>query len=431
MEREKTCFSVDPEESIREGTLVSLVYKQIYDDVQQGIDIFTATDKKGNGGMNRESENSINTRKIQEMKNRLCKQKYAPEAIFVSVITNDVKKIIKINDSAFENVTDFTLKLNKFLKDMICVSAKLKVKLGGMSKKLFATFVLDSFNLFGNIETLMNSFKPVRLSALQRSGLTGEGVFRSIFLFQDFRDSMRAFLTFNIFTVSIYCNNRYIGEFLDSVYRRTISRILGRGKYGGIQDVIEPASNGSSMMDGCGKIVPLLSGMYLLFDIFNFDEMALQNVFYIILLLVNDKRNANLVEFLGLNDIFICTARLVCEGCVPSHVLMMACKDKLNMKYKVDSVGVSMDYVYSCLYKPYLAVVMPECFAHLKVQRRSVVPLGKPIEMAPNKIKVELTKNGSGSSIGEPAYSPLSRRLSGGLRRGDLGFKSKQKLTFD
>ncbi|AFN83648.1 hypothetical protein EROM_090310 [Encephalitozoon romaleae SJ-2008] len=355
----------------------------------------------------------------------------------ILVKTDELERKIRINYNVFKNSLHFFLKFRDFLKELAALSEKLVVQIDDVDKTLFLNFLLDSFNLFGEVEGLIDVFRPTRLTPVQRSGLTSEEMLRTLFLLQNIDDGMRVFLSFNVFAISIYHGDRYVGSLLDNIYKKIIVKLLFK-KRSSYEDP-SPEAHGKHgverlefAMKRCMMVKPLLNGLYLLFDIFNVDDVSLRDIFRILLTLVTKERGMKLVNFLGLNDLFICAVKSICEDLVPSHLLMIACRDKLNMKYKAASMGLSIDYVYNWIYKPHLTIMMPQWFSRSRSEGRNLLVMGRPIEAISDKVTVEFTKEDKESSSARgPAYSPLSRRLSTGLRdRSPNRFRSKQKLDF-
>lgn len=355
----------------------------------------------------------------------------------ILVKTNELQRKIRINYNVFKNSLQFFQRFGDFLKELAALSEKLVVQIDGLDKTLFLNFLLDSFNLFGDVEGLIDVFRPTRLTPVQRSGLTSEEMLRTLFLLQNIDDGMRMFLSFNVFAISIYHGDRYVGCLLDNVYKKIIIKLLfkKRNPYKDLSLEVHEKHGPERLefaIKRCMMTRPLLNGLYLLFDIFNVDDASLRDIFHILLTLVTKETGMRLVNFLGLNDLFICAVKSICGDLVPSHLLMIACRDKLNMKYKATSMGLSIDYVYNWIYKPHLTIMMPQWFSRSRSEGRNLLVMGRPIEAISDKVTVEFTKEDKDSnSVRGPAYSPLSRRLSTGLRdRSPNRFRSKQKLDF-
>lgn len=359
------------------------------------------------------------------------------ESGVVSAKVNGHERRVGVNYNVFESPSEFLLRFGDFLKELAALSEKLVVQIGDVDKSLFLNFLLDSFNLAGDVEGLIDAFRPVRLTPVQRSGLTCEEMLRTLFLFQNLDDGMRLFLSFNVFSISIYHGDKYIESLLENMYRRVASSMLLPSESPRKPLCSEEYSNSASdradpSAERWMMAKSLLNGLYLLFDIFNVDDLSLKNILNVLLVLLHKKRGWRLVKFLGLNDVFICAVRSICGDLVPSHLLMMACRNKLNMSYRAASIGVSMDYVYNWVYRPRLAIMMPGWFRCSRGHERNVLVLGRPIETVLDRVTIEVTKDDKESSSARgPAYSPLSRRLSKGLRdKGQDRFRSKQRLDF-
>lgn len=426
-------LEIDLEEDIREGMEIGHIYRQTCSCVERWVSAMNM-DRPKRGMAEGYGKENDEAGIGDEISTRQSDSDGCGVEENVSVWINGSEKVIRVN-TVFEGTVEFASRLSRFLRDLSDVSHKLRVELGNIDKELFLGFVLDSFNLFGDVRTLVNSFRPVGPSTIQKSGLVCEEIFRVIFLLQYPRGGMKTFLAFNVFAISICHDNKYIGELLNSLSVGTISKMVNsmdgdhRGHPG-----IHFLDGGDTHADGSSTMTFVFNGLYLLFDIFDLDDQSLRDILYILLVFLTRRRNREVTRFLGLSGIFICTTVFVCRDRISSHVLMATCRDKLNMGYKVDTLGISMDYIYNWIYKPRLASELPRYFSSTGIRRPDTMTSEKLMRMMSGKIVVRPARDeGRGSrSIRGPAYSPLSRRLSGGLKGKDIyEFKSKQKLVFD
>ncbi|ADM12161.2 uncharacterized protein Eint_090310 [Encephalitozoon intestinalis ATCC 50506] len=432
MEDGIACLEVNFDDEIDVGMPVNYIYTSARKYVQKCISSYEDHEEKAREKYTMEDENNYKRRAGHDTMARMNIERI----LFVK--TNGWERKIRINYNIFKSSLHFVMGFSDFLKELAILSEGLMVQIDGVDKSLFLGFLLDSFNLFGDVEEMIDGFRPVRLTPVQRSGLTSQEMLRTLFLLQNPDDRMRLFLSFNVFAISIYHGDRYIGYLLDGLYRKIVAKILFEKKdfdgcllEGGYRDSLH--SGVRLDMKRYMGAKSLLNALYLLFDIFNVDDISLRNILHIVLMFMSKEKGTGLVNFLGLNDLFICAVRSICGDSVPSHLLMMACRDKLNMKYKVGAMKLSIDYVYNWIYKPHLTIMMPRWFLHSRDGRRGVPVLGRPIETVSNKITMELTSDDKEHSNARgPAYSPLSRRLSGGLRdKSPERFRSKQRLDFE
>ncbi|WEL39423.1 hypothetical protein PFJ87_09g00500 [Encephalitozoon hellem] len=430
MENDVAHLEVNFDEEITAGMSVNYIYVSTWECVQKCISIHEnyKTDEEDTFGYSTEEENDYKKEAPSDIAARVHM-----ESIILAKI-NGWERKIRTNYSIFKSSLQFFLRFGDFLKELAALSEKLVVQIDGVDKTLFLNFLLDSFNLFGDVEGLIDVFRPSRLTPVQRSGLTSEEMLRTLFLLQNIDEGMRIFLSFNVFAISIYHGDRYIVCLLDSMYRGIAARLLfsKKGLCKNFSLESHKREKLEAAMKRCALVKPLLNGLYLLFDIFNVDDVSLRDILYVLLTFVFEERGMRLVEFLGLNDLFICAVKSVCGDLVPSHMLMIACRDKLNMKYKVGKMGLSIDYVYNWIYKPHLTIMMPQWLCRSRPGERNLHVMGRPIEAISDRVSVELTRDDKESSSARgPAYSPLSRRLSIGLRdRSPNRFRSRQRLDF-
>ncbi|UYI26710.1 hypothetical protein J0A71_03g05460 [Encephalitozoon cuniculi] len=421
-------LEVNLKEDIVVGMPVGCIYTTMWECIQRCIDDRRDSEKEEESGFecDAEDENACRGRPSYDSMGK------TERAVVVKACGWEKK--VRVNYNIFKSFSEFSRRLADFLKELAALSEELVVEIEDVDKSLFLGFLLDSFNLFGDVESVIDGFRPAKRTPIQRSGLTSEEMLRTLFLLQNLDGGMRLFLSFNVFAISIYHGDKYVVCLLDGMYRRIVSDIIFNRR-----SLHEHLFEGDSEPIGAGTDTErymmtrsLLNGLYLLFDIFNVSDPSLRSILHVILMFLSGERSTGLVDFLGLNDLFICVVRSICGDLVPSHLLMMACRDKLSMKYKAGSMGLSMDYVYNWIYKPHLAMMMPEWFCCPRGEERDALVQGRPIEAVSDRITMELTKDDKeSSSVRGPAYSPLSRRLSGGLRnKSQSRFRSKQKLDF-
>lgn len=398
MKREVLCMCIHFEEEIRKGVSVSRIYEQIRISAERGSSALLDVGANGCGDDRRMSLDDTES------------------ANAVSVVTDDSRKVLRINPRLFGNTAEFAARLDRFLRDLIKISENLEA-VDDVNRISFVDFIFDIFNSVGDIDSLMKSFKPPESAAMKRSGLRTMDKFAAIFLFQDLRSSMRMLLAFNMSLMSARSENIYIEELVSRMCKSAVSRMLAE-EYDSPLDL-----DGSTVMS-------LLSGLYLLFDVFVLDDRSLKDILYIALVF-SSRKGRELARFLDINSIFVCTAMFVCGDVAPLHVVLRACKEKLNMRCRVCSLGLSIGYAYSWLYRPHLIMAMPGCVAYSETPRMDAVILGDSIRA--ENITVEVREDRDKKPVAKGlAYSPLSRRLSCGLRgRGISGFKSKQRLTFN
>ncbi|KAM0671894.1 hypothetical protein CWI42_040310 [Ordospora colligata] len=411
-------LKIESSEDICKGEMVAHVYRRISKCIMQSInesfphEMMSELSDDAEKHFFEEIERPHSLRQSLDIENTLV------------ICINGVEKAVRINHGVFKSNHQFILDFHDFLKELEAFAEMLKVEIGRVSTVVFVEFLIDSFCMFGSLENAINLFRPMKSTAIQRSGLESERMLRMVFLLQQISGGMRLFLSFHVFAVSIYHGNKYIEMLIGNELERMISEVHAcKEKLIGSKT---PEFNRYT------RIKTMINALYLLFDIFDLDNVSLKNIFCTLTVFLSAKKCADVVKFLGPNDLFVCTVRSVCGDLIPMNTLMMTCKVKLNMKYKANALGVSMDYIYSWLYLPYFSMLMPRYIMLSKIPKKSLQVLGRPIEMASSKITMEFIKDKKNSEHTQsPMYSPLSKRLSSGINHRIEKLKSKRKLEFN
>ncbi|KAH9411709.1 hypothetical protein HK407_04g08200 [Ordospora pajunii] len=411
-------LKIESNEDICKGEMVAHVYKRISKCIMQSLKEPFPHEMASE--LNEDAEKHF----FGEMERPHSRRQSLDMESTVVVCINGVEKIMRINQGVFKSNYRFILDFHDFLKELEAFAEILKVGIDHVSTVAFVEFLLDSFCMFGSLENAINLFRPMKNTAIQRSGLESERMLRMVFLLQQVSGGMRLFLSFHVFAVSIYHGNKYIEMLIANELGKMISEVRVRKEEAIESEALE--------FNKYTRTKAMLNGLYLLFDIFDLDNASLKGIFSTLIVFMSTRKCADVVKLLGLSDLFVCTVRSICGDLIPMNTLMMACKVKLNMKYKANTLGVSMDYIYSWLYLPYFSMLMPRYIMFSRIPKKGLQVLGRPIETASSNITMEFTKDRKNSEHTQsPMYSPLSKRLSSGINHKIEKLKSKRKLEFN